>query len=91
MTVRNKTIQTIQDSFCDNINLKHGFNDQICLLYVSENCVHFVVQILFKYVKRLMRYVTTFFSTDSLEVKSIRKSLYFYINVFFFITLHAYM
>lgn len=88
MTVRNKTIQTIQDSFCDNINLKHGFNDQICLLYVSEYCVHIVVQILFKYVKRLMRYVTTFFSTDSLEVKSIRKSLYFYIKVYFFFYLY---
>lgn len=53
MTVRNKTIQTIQDSFCDNINLKHGFNDQICLLYVSEYCVHIVVQILLKYVKTI--------------------------------------
>lgn len=56
---------------------------------MSVNIVYIVVQILFKYVKRLMRYVTTFFSTDSLEVKSIRKSLYFYINVFFFISLHV--
>lgn len=62
--------------------------------------VNIVYTLLFKFfsnmLKRLMRYVTTFISTDSLEVKSIRKSLYFYINVFFFNiftckTLHAYM
>lgn len=55
--------------------------------------VKIVYTLLFKYfsnmLKRLMRYVTTFFSTDSLEVKSIRKGLYFYINVFFFISLHV--
>lgn len=62
--------------------------------------VNIVYTLLFKFfsnmLKRLMRYVTTFISTDSLEVKSIRKGLYFYINVFFFYiftckTLHAYM
>lgn len=55
--------------------------------------VNIVYTLLFKFfsnmLKRLMRYVTTFFSTDSLEVKSIRKSLYFYIKVFFFISLHV--
>lgn len=62
--------------------------------------VNIVYTLLFKFfsnmLKRLMRYVTTFFSTDSVEIKSIRKSLYFYIKVFFFYiftckTLHAYM
>lgn len=55
---------------------------------MSVNIVYIVVQILFKYVKRLMRYVTTFFSTDSVEIKSIRKSLYFYIKVYFFFYLY---
>lgn len=54
--------------------------------------VNIVYTLLFKFfsnmLKRLMRYVTSFFSTDSLEVKSIRKSLYFYINVFF-LSLHV--
>lgn len=55
--------------------------------------VKIVYTLLFKFfsnmLKRLMRYVTTFFSTDSVEIKSIRKSLYFYTNVFFFISLHV--